>query len=171
VREALLSLRRLDPGSPIGHIVKSLARTAPFSGARRPAMKRVYRCPHCRAILNPGTKVVLRAQLGKEYGIFLFSPQPGNYDVIIPEGFSLKKGDSITFFCPACTADLTSSRDRALAEINVTTGSHLATVAFSKTYGQHATYFITHEEVKSYGEHALAAGVNFWGEGPEQRHR
>jgi hypothetical protein len=132
-------------------------------------MKRVYHCPHCRAILNPSTKVILRVQLRGYSGLFLFSPQPGNYEVAIPDGFPVRKGDVLVFHCPVCAIDLTSSHDGAFAEISVTAGSHMATVAFSKTFGLHATYFITREDVKSYGEHASQVTVNFWGEGPERQ--
>jgi hypothetical protein len=40
-------------------------------------------------------------------------------------------------------------------------------VVFSKIFGKHATYFITQEEVRLYGEDAQE-GVNFWGAGPER---
>ncbi len=133
-------------------------------------MKRVYRCPHCRAVLNPSVKIILRGQVRGHAGLLLISPQPGTYEVVIPEGFPMRKGDTIKLFCPACSADLTSRYDRNLAEISVTTGMQTATVAFSRIYGQHATYFITHEQVKSYGEHASPAKVNFWGEGPGPHH-
>ncbi|MBN1962888.1 MAG: hypothetical protein JW841_18300 [Deltaproteobacteria bacterium] len=132
-------------------------------------MKRVYRCPHCRAILNPCIKLILKAQLRDHLGLFVFSPQPGNYEVAIPDDFPVRKGDMVNFFCPVCSADLTSAHDQAFAEINVTTGSHMAAVVFSKTFGRYATYFITRQDVKSYGKHASPATINFWGEGPERQ--
>jgi hypothetical protein len=132
-------------------------------------MKRTYLCPHCKAILNPSTKIILRAELEGKRGLFLFSPRPGNYDVIIPDGFRLRRKDRIGFSCPVCSRDLTSVHDSALAEIRFTSsGGSSGTVAFSRIFGQHASYFITAEHVRSYGEHAAGRGVNFWGEGPER---
>jgi len=34
-----------------------------------------------------------------------------------------------------------------------------------REYGHHATYFITEEKVRAYGEHARKERVNFWGVG------
>jgi len=41
-------------------------------------------------------------------------------------------------------------------------------VVFSRRYGHQETYFVTTEEVRSFGRHADRAGVNFWGAGPEE---
>lgn len=131
-------------------------------------MKRTYTCPHCHGVLNPGTKIVLRGQRGKSRALILLSPQPGNYDAILPEGFSLKARDRVDFSCPLCDADLASARDGALAEIAFRAGDLQGTVAFSRLFGQHSTYFITEESVKAYGEHASSETVNFFGAGPEE---
>ncbi len=130
-------------------------------------MKRTYFCPRCDGCLNPNVKIILRAELAGRKCLFLFSPRPGTYEVIIPEGFRLKKKDVVVFSCPICGHDLTSHRDKALAEIHFASSSGAeGTVAFSRTYGVHATYFITSESVRCYGEHASAERVNFWGVGP-----
>lgn len=131
-------------------------------------MKRTYSCPHCGAVLNPSVKIVLRAQMKGHKGLFLFSPKPGNYDVFTPSDFPLKKGDEVEFSCPVCGDDLTSSKGKAWAEIRFQV-SHATsgTVVFSKVYGHHATYFITQEEVRWYGEDAKET-VNFWGAGPDR---
>ncbi len=131
-------------------------------------MKRIYLCPHCKAVLNPSTKIVLRAQSNGRTGLFLFSPRPGNYEVVIPDGFGLRPEDSVMFSCPVCSCDLTSAHDPALAEIRFSSrGGSTGTVAFSRVFGRHASYFITAERVRSYGEHALDRSLNFWGEGRE----
>jgi hypothetical protein len=140
----------------------------PIGAEKQVKMKRTYLCPHCKAVLNPSTKIILRAQVDDKKALFLFSPQPGNYDVIIPEGFPLRKKDRVAFSCPVCTKDLTSARDDTLAEISFTSSTSSGTVAFSTLFGYHATYFITAEDVRSYGEHAANLDVNFWGEGPER---
>lgn len=131
-------------------------------------MKRTYQCPHCRAVLNPGTKIVLRGQLAGRRGLFLFSPTPGNYEVVVPPGVELRKRDRVDFGCPVCGEDLTSRHEPSLAEIAFRTSSGDAgTVAFSRTWGNHETYFITREKVSRYGENADRDIMNYWGEGPE----
>jgi predicted RNA-binding Zn-ribbon protein involved in translation (DUF1610 family) len=128
-------------------------------------MKRVYACTHCKAILNPSAKIVLKARLGEQKGLFLFSPRPGNYDLFIPSNFPLKEGDEVEFSCPVCGKDLTSKRGASWAEIEFQSSADIrGTVLFSKTYGVHATCFITEENLRWYGEDANPA-INFYGEG------
>jgi hypothetical protein len=132
-------------------------------------MKRTYTCPHCGGRLKPNLKIILRAKLHGRRGLLLFSPQPGNYDVIAPEVFNLRKKDVVEFSCPICGEDLTSPRRKAHAEIcfEYSTGTS-GTVVFSKVFGHHETYFVTSEEVRSYGEHASSEGLNYWGVGPDR---
>jgi hypothetical protein len=130
-------------------------------------MKRTYLCPFCHAGLNPGTKIILRGELGGQKGLFLFSPKPGNYEVTIPDELRLQVQDRVTFSCPICGADLTSSRNDTMAEIRFTMPGSTGTLAFSRVYGQHETYVITEDAVKRFGEHASDQGRNYWGEGPD----
>lgn len=132
-------------------------------------MKRNYLCPKCYGVLNPNVKVILKTECNGRKALLLFSPQPGNYQVHAPESFRLKKGDEVKFFCPLCSRDLTSRRDRTMAEISFTTpGGHSGRAVFSRTFGHEETYFVTTEEVRSYGKHAGTDGVNFWGAGPRE---
>ncbi len=131
-------------------------------------MERTYLCPHCNAHLNPNVKIVLRAQVDQQRALLLFSPQPGNYDVVVPDGFQLRKKDKVSFSCPVCSEDLTSPRDPTMAQIRFTsTNGTKGLVAFSRIFGHHSTYFITAEQVESFGEDADKAGFNFWGVGPD----
>jgi hypothetical protein len=132
-------------------------------------MKREYLCPHCNGRLSPSVKIILRAESRGQQALFLFSPRPGNYDVIIPHGFRLRKGEEVKFSCPICSHDLASSRDPDMVEIRFeAAGGCKGTVVFSREYGHHETYFVTKEEVRSYGEHAAQEGINFWGAGPKR---
>jgi len=130
-------------------------------------MKREYFCPHCDGRLNPNVKIILKAEHGSRRALFLFSPQPGNYQVIVPEGFRVRRGEEVKFSCPVCSHDLTSKRDKTKAEIRfIGTGGQEGSVVFSRAHGHHETYFVTREEVKRFGEHAAPEGMNFWGTGP-----
>jgi len=129
-------------------------------------MKRTYTCPKCQSILNPNVKIILTAIVKKMRGMILFSPNPGNYTAILPKDITPKKGDKVEFRCPVCGVELTSKINENLAEINFHLENGLeGKVKFSRLYGEQATYFVTDENVRSYGENAGAYGnMNFFGE-------
>ena len=132
-------------------------------------MKRMYFCLQCRATLNPNVKLILTMAKGTHRSLILLSPQPGNYRVILPGDVTLRRGDEVEFFCPACGATLRSDVNEHLTEIGfrLEDGTK-GRVNFSRKYGEHATYFVTKEQVRSYGENAAIYGdTNFFGAGGE----
>ncbi|MBU0551929.1 hypothetical protein KJ940_10605 [Myxococcota bacterium] len=127
-------------------------------------MSRTYFCPHCKAILNPNIKVVLAVQAHGQRGLILLSAQPGDYEVIVAPAFQLNEGDDVDFFCPVCQASLRCPQDSHLAELGFRSINGEGRVEFSRVYGEHATYFVTKEEISSFGESAdLYGHVNFFG--------
>lgn len=126
-----------------------------------------YYCPHCRADLNPGTKIILRVVHGDRSGLLLFSPQVGNYACVLPERFQLEPGETVAFSCPVCHASLASPSDERLGEILLSReGEELARVNFSRVFGEQATFVIAGGRVESYGDDASSFGsVNFFGAG------
>lgn len=130
-------------------------------------MKRIYFCPACGATLNPGVKVILAVRKQQAQGLILLSPQPGNYEVIAADELGLRPGDRIALHCPVCQKDLASRVNQNLTEIGfrMSNGTE-GRVNFSRRYGERATFFITTEEVRSYGEDADAyTNLNFFGAG------
>jgi hypothetical protein len=130
-------------------------------------MKRVYFCPSCNATLNPNVKVILTATKGSTSGLLLFSPQPGNYQAIVADELDLRPGDRIDLRCPVCCRSLTSCVNENLAELGfrLTNGTE-GRVHFARRFGEQATFFITREEVRSYGENVGTYGdLNFFGAG------
>jgi len=130
-------------------------------------MKRIYFCPACGATLNPNVKIILAASREGASGLLLFSPQPGNYEVIAPDELPLRPGDRLDFRCPVCGKSLTSRANENLAELGfrLSNGTE-GRVHFARRYGEHATFYITTEEVRSYGENADAySNLNFFGAG------
>jgi hypothetical protein len=56
-----------------------------------------------------------------------------------------------------------------MAEITFSTpGGQSGRVVFSRIYGHHETYFVTQEEVRSFGRQADREGVNYWGAGAKE---
>ena len=133
-------------------------------------MKRFYHCPHCGTRLNPNVKIIVRAEIGDRQGLLLLSPQPGNYQIIASESLRPVEGEVADLFCPVCQADLVSEVDDHLAELAYKTDQGGAgRVVFSRVYGEHATYVLNEEQVRSYGENAGAySASNFFGEGGDQ---
>lgn len=130
-------------------------------------MKRTYFCPTCQATLNPNVKIILSIARGRKRSLILLSPQPGNYNVLLPPDTALRRGETIEFFCPACGVNLASEANANLAEIGFQfEDGTKGRVNFSRKYGEHATYFVTKERVRSYGKNAAIYGdSNFFGAG------
>jgi hypothetical protein len=130
-------------------------------------MRRVYYCPSCNATLNPNVKVILTAVKDGRGGMILLSPQPGNYEVIAAPELDLRPGDMIDLRCPVCAKRLLSRINENLAEIGFRMTNGLDGRAhFSRRVGEHATFFITSEEIRSYGENAdVYSNLNFFGAG------
>lgn len=127
-----------------------------------------FLCPHCKAILNPGTKVVLRVSHSAQTGLVLLAATLGDYEVILAPGFPITEGDEADFSCPVCLAELTSPAHPAFIEIlrERLDGGH-DRVEFHRTYGRHATFVVTlDEQIEAFGEHAAAnSPMNFFGVG------
>jgi hypothetical protein len=133
-------------------------------------MKRTYFCLTCKATLNPNVKLILTMAKGKRRSLILLSPKPGDYSVIVPGDVTLRHGDVVEFFCPACGAQLRSDADVHLTEIGfrLEDGTK-GRVNFSRKYGERATFFVTKEQIRSYGENAALYGdANFFGAGGER---
>ena len=120
-------------------------------------MKSVYGCPHCNSVLNPSVKVLLVVKYKKKQGMILLSPQPGNFKFICDKSVEevVKPGSQVTFYCPVCSADLTSPGNKKFAELCVLDpNGHCRKVEFSRQYGTHATYIVDGDEVTAYGDDA-----------------
>ena len=130
-------------------------------------MMRTYFCPACKAVLNPNVKIILALASGRRKSLILLSPRPGDYSVILPPDLTLRRGEEVDFFCPACGKSLRSEASAHLAEIGfrLEDGSQ-GRVNFSRRFGEHATFFVTRERVRAYGENAAMYGeANFFGAG------
>jgi hypothetical protein len=133
-------------------------------------MKRMYFCLKCKATLNPDVKLILTMAKGRRRSLILLSPQPGNYSIIVPDDVVLRRGDKVDFFCPACGANLRSEASTHLTEIGfqLEDGTK-GRVNFSRKFGEHATYFVTKEQIRSYGDNAAMYGdADFFGAGREK---
>ena len=130
-------------------------------------MKNTYACPHCDTVLNPSVKVLLVARCQKKKGMILLSPQPGNFKFICDGELekSLDPGDLITFSCPVCSTELTSTRDDQYTELSLLTpGRESRRIEFSRQFGKQATFIVDGVDVTTFGRDVDESSVkNFFG--------
>ena len=130
-------------------------------------MGRYYHCPHCKKVLNPGTKVVLLIDHDNERELILLSPALGDYTVVYPLSFEPEMGRKYTFRCPVCQSSLTSAINDNLVELDAETDDGRSErVGFSRVYGERATFVGSGpNHVTLYGDHATRYdSPNFFGE-------
>ena len=117
-------------------------------------MRWTYSCPHCRSLLNPGERVVLRAQRDEHRFLVGFHPQPGNYEVELPPGEEMAAGSRWDFFCPVCDESLVSELSDDLCALDVHASGETYRVYFPRIAGEEATFVVTAEGLlKDYGIH------------------
>jgi len=133
-------------------------------------MARSYYCPHCRKMLNPGTKVIFLVENGSDREMVLLSAKLGDYSVVHSRSMTFEEGKMYTFRCPICRADLTSSLDEKLVDIlTETEDQEPVRVSFSRVFGEQATFLRAPDGVDRYGEHASRYdSVNFFGEAADK---
>jgi hypothetical protein len=133
-------------------------------------MARSYFCPHCRKLLNPGTKVIFLVDAEQDCELMLLSAKLGDYSAVYARSMVFEEGRIYTFRCPLCRADLTSSLDEKLVDIlTLTDDDALVRVSFSRVFGEQATFVMSGHGIDQFGEHALRyESLNFFGEAPDQ---
>jgi hypothetical protein len=133
-------------------------------------MARSYFCPHCRKLLNPGTKVIFLVDTEQDCELMLLSAKLGDYSAVYARSMVFEEGRMYSFRCPLCRADLTSSLDENLVDIlTLTDDDALVRVSFSRVFGEQATFVMAANGIDQFGEHALRyEGLNFFGEAPDQ---
>ncbi len=130
-------------------------------------MKNSFVCPHCKGVLNPNVKILLVAVNKKRKGMVLLSPQPGNYKYLCDSSLqdAFRPGDTITYSCPLCAANLTAKGNPKFSQLELhAPGHNPRRVDFNRVFGTHATFIIDSGEVTAYGDDAdVFKSTNFFG--------
>ena len=116
-----------------------------------------YLCPYCCIQLNVDKHLVLIGHGSSGHkGLILLREELGDYNVKMPSGFTLDKGEKVQFHCPGCakSLDYTHKKDFAWILKHDEEGKE-HTIIFSVIFGDHATYKISEERTISYGEKAI----------------
>ena len=126
-------------------------------------MNKFY-CPKCKAVLNPGNKVILAARKkdGNE-GLILLSSQIGDYSVINHTSFHVDEGEPVKLLCPACHVELSNyAPQEQLAGIElIDESSQKSAIIISSVAGEHCTYKVVDDEITKYGKDAENYNFDF----------
>ena len=113
-----------------------------------------YRCPKCKAMLNPDETIILIGEHPRGRTLIGLHPEPGNYQIYLPPGTPLNQGDTWSFFCPVCQKSIVTEENDNLCGIELVEGNQTRTVLFSRIAGEKATFVVAGERLEnSHGEH------------------
>lgn len=115
-------------------------------------MKRTYTCPACKGVLNPENAIILRATDEGRQMLLGLHPEPGNYELYIPDGSELPPGSQWRMGCPVCGTDLQLGANGQLCLVHMEVAGESKQVWFSPLAGQRVTFVVnTQGEVELFG--------------------
>ncbi len=106
-------------------------------------MNWTYRCPHCKALLNPDENIILVGEHQGRRVLTGFHPRPGNYKIFFPPEVQLEDGQTWNFFCPVCQVDLKDKHNEEMCAIELEEELETSRVLFSRKSGQKATFILS----------------------------
>ena len=116
-------------------------------------MPRTYTCPSCKGVLNPENAVILRATDEGRQMLLGLHPEPGNYELYIPDGSELPPGSVWSLGCPVCGSDLRLGANGELCLVHMEEGGEAKEVWFSPRAGRRVTVVVSASgEVERFGE-------------------
>ena len=107
-----------------------------------------YQCPKCQAMLNPEQSVILRASREGETILLGLHPEPGNYQLYVPPGVEIKKGEKWSFQCPVCRQDLATEEDENLCEVVQKVEGKSRRILFSRIAGEQVTLVVSGTDIQ-----------------------
>jgi hypothetical protein len=115
-----------------------------------------FLCPKCREHIRVGDNIIFKVKNSKKQsGILLLSPQIGNYTSVKHPSFVIQTAEYLEFYCPLCSAPLTSDIHKNLARLILIDDAGKSTdVYFSQIFGEHSTFATDGESVHVTGADA-----------------
>jgi hypothetical protein len=112
-----------------------------------------YNCPKCNGHLRLGKTIILSAtnEDNKSRAIIFLHPELGNYSADYHPDTRFKKGDLVTFYCPICHHDLSSTRHKNLSRVIMVDNGAEFDIYFSRIAGEHSTIKMLGEHVEWFG--------------------
>jgi len=116
-------------------------------------MKIDYLCPKCKGHLRIGDQIILTVKKKSwSGGLILMHPELGNYKFDNHSSFKFEEGEHFDFYCPICSAKLTSKSHENLCMIMMRDENNQTyEVLFSRVKGEQNTYCIIGESADAYG--------------------
>jgi hypothetical protein len=113
-------------------------------------------CPECKGHLRVGENIIFKVKNSKKHsGLFLLSPQIGNYTSHKHKSLEVESGETLHFYCPLCNASLISDIDKNLAHvILIDEANQSHNVYFSQIVGEHSTFKTSGDSLHIEGEDA-----------------
>ncbi len=125
-------------------------------------MERTYTCPSCKGVLNPENAVMLRASDEGRQMLLGLHPEPGNYELFIPDGSELPPGSVWSLGCPVCGADLRLGANGELCLVHMQEGGEDKQVWFSPKAGLKLTFVVNADgEVERFGDDPIPDELPF----------
>jgi len=116
-----------------------------------------YRCPECRAMLNPDRTIILVAVSEGKRVLVGFHPEPGNYEIYLPPGTATHPGSRWDFSCPVCNASLATPDNDNLCALVLEDEGGPQRVLFSRVAGEQVTLVVGRRGVvREHGTHVEA---------------
>lgn len=117
-------------------------------------MKIDYMCPKCKGHLRIGDQIILTVKKKSwSGGLIMMHSELGNYTFDNHPSFKFEEGEHIEFYCPICSAKLTSKHHENLCMILMRDENNQTfEVQFSRVKGEKSTYCIVGESVDVYGK-------------------
>jgi len=116
-------------------------------------MKRTYTCPACKGVLNPEHAIILRATDEGRQMLLGLHPEPGNYELFIPDGSELPPGSVWALACPLCDAKLRLGASGRLCMVHMDEGGKTREVWFSPKAGSKVTFVVNVDgEIQRFGD-------------------
>jgi uncharacterized protein YbaR (Trm112 family) len=111
-----------------------------------------YNCPKCNGHLRLGNTIILSAINKDETGAIIFlHPELGNYSADYHPETRFEKGNLITFFCPICHHNLSTTKHKNLARVVMIEDGKKYDIYFSRIAGEHSTIKMMGEFVELFG--------------------
>jgi hypothetical protein len=115
-----------------------------------------FLCPKCREHLRVGENIIFKVKNSKKQSaLLLLNPQIGNYTSHKHHSFEIKTGEILEYYCPLCSASLTSDIHKNLAHVILLEEAGKShDIYFSQIVGEHSTFETDGESVHIAGEDA-----------------
>ncbi|MCF6366492.1 MAG: hypothetical protein L3J35_09865 [Bacteroidales bacterium] len=131
-------------------------------------MTNEYYCPHCKAQLKVGNRIILTAKVDKyKGGLILFEPKLGDFKIVKHKSCKIEENTHVDFLCPVCHENLSTAQENLAEILLVDSDGDEYGIMFSEILGEQATFKIKAGKVYDAFGNDQNKYINHFGKGPE----